>query len=319
MERVKVYKKIIIYLIILFILLLLSGLAYNQFHNKLQIKEIEAVVQYIGDDYIIVVDDNSDEYYIPDIVDYQVGDKIAFSIKNIDYNNRPFTGEIEEFSTLSKTVNFSIIDDNIDTSTNVENNTNTSDINSNTIVDTTTSVDKNISSNNSSNDIEDTSYGADNTVITYFSNLDNSLDYYSSTSSLGNYLKNGFVTIIDFLFYNKDIKGYTFSDLSTSAKLKVLKLALSIDSKVEDHFPGYKEEISEKTEKIYTNIKSKIVEKYLDITTEVCKNNEDTCATAREDFSNMKKSFSLTWKFIKEISGVGLSRLSSWYEIWRET
>ena len=42
--------------------------------------------------------------------------------------------------------------------------------------------------------------------------------------------------VIDFLFYKGEISGYTFESLSASTKLKVLKLALSIDQKVEKYF-----------------------------------------------------------------------------------
>ena len=58
---------------------------------------------------------------------------------------------------------------------------------------------------------------------------------------------------------------------------------------------------------------------YLEITTNLCKNNEEGCQTAKEDLKEMKKSFSLTWNTIKSISGVGLSKLKSWYEVWRDT
>ena len=40
--------------------------------------------------------------------------------------------------------------------------------------------------------------------------------------------------------------------------MKILEIAMNIDSKIENKFPEYKEDISSS----YQNIKSKIVEKY---------------------------------------------------------
>ena len=132
-------------------------------------------------------------------------------------------------------------------------------------------------------------------------------------------LKSGFVTIVDFLFYNGTIRGYTFSDLTNTAKLKVLSLAMYFDTKIEQYFPGYKESISNTVNKIYTNVKTKIVEAYLNITAKVCTSNPELCAQAKEGFSELKNNFGLTWDLIKDIAGDGLANLKNWYEIWRES
>ena len=147
-------------------------------------------------------------------------------------------------------------------------------------------------------------------LIRFYDELDTSKNSGSITSSI----KNGFVTIVDFLFYNEPIKGKTFSELSNSAKLSVLKLAVSIDQKVDSYFPGYKETLSDK----YNNVKSKVVSKYLDITADICSKNESTCAAAKEGLSDLKKNFSITWSFIKDIAGTGASKLKSWYEVWKD-
>ena len=81
-------------------------------------------------------------------------------------------------------------------------------------------------------------------------------------------------------------------------KLKVLSLALSIDSKIEEKFPDYKDSISSK----YQNIKSNIIEKYLEITTNICNNDEDLCVTAKEGFADLKVNFGITWDIIKELA-----------------
>jgi len=133
-----------------------------------------------------------------------------------------------------------------------------------------------------------------------------------------NKLKNGFVTVVDFLFYGGEIYSKTFIELSNGAKLKIITLALKIDSKIDEYFPDYKESISNTTNKVYTSIKSKLVSLYLDTTVKVCNNNSTLCEDAKEGLGELKKNFNITWEFIKDISGVGLTKLKNWYEIWRE-
>lgn len=139
-----------------------------------------------------------------------------------------------------------------------------------------------------------------------------------SLSGAGDKLKSGFVTIIDFLFYDGEIYGKTFSELSSSAKIKVISLALKIDAKVEEYFPGYKETISNTTNKVYTNIKSKLVSLYLDTTVKICSNNQKLCIEAKRGLNELKQNFNVTWEFVKDISGVSITKIKDWYEVWKE-
>ena len=145
--------------------------------------------------------------------------------------------------------------------------------------------------------------------VAYFENI--------SKSDNENVIKNGFVTIVDFIFYGTEINGYSFEELTTEAKLKVMKCALAIDSKIDSYFPGYKETISNGAKNIYTNVKGFVVELYLDTTYVICENNESVCNNAKEDFEFMKKSFGLTWDFIKSLAGAGIDKLQRWYEVFR--
>ena len=58
-------------------------------------------------------------------------------------------------------------------------------------------------------------------------------------------LKNTFITLTDFIFYDGEIKGTTFHELTTIAKEKVLSIYETIDAKIESVYPGYKEMIKE--------------------------------------------------------------------------
>ncbi len=162
----------------------------------------------------------------------------------------------------------------------------------------------------SDNNIEETN--VDDKVISYFKETKEKLE----NSNLRESAKQNFITIVDFLFYDGKIKGHTFNELSNKAKLQVLKLTLTIDSYIDKYFPNYKETIKTTTGKVFTNIKAKVIEKYLNITTTICNNDIDTCNQAKSDFQDMKKSFSITWDLIKEIAKSGTTHLKEWYEIY---
>ena len=130
-------------------------------------------------------------------------------------------------------------------------------------------------------------------------------------------IKDGFIKIVDFIFYGTEINGYTFDSLTEEARLKIMQVALSIDSKIDEYFPGYKQTISSKTKDIYYNLKASVVELYLDTVSKICSNNESLCQHAREDFQFMKDSFGITWDFIKGLAGSGIDKLREWYEIFR--
>ena len=77
--------------------------------------------------------------------------------------------------------------------------------------------------------------------------------------------------------------------------------------------PDYKENITDK----YKNIKSKIVEKYFDLTNTICKNEEETCQEAKKDLKELKGNLYISWNYIKNISGIDNEKLKQWSEIWR--
>lgn len=153
---------------------------------------------------------------------------------------------------------------------------------------------------------------ADSEIIAYM----NETESYFENTSLQEEIKVRFITIVDFLFYSGKIKGYTLNDLSSKAKLQVLKIALSIDSKIENYLPGYKETITTTTGKIYTGIKNKIIEAYLSTTTKICNYDKTLCNDAKKDFQDMKKAFSITWNVIKDLISSGTDHLKEWYEIY---
>lgn len=158
---------------------------------------------------------------------------------------------------------------------------------------------------------------SENDVVNYFNNLSNSISSRKSEddTTLREKIKTGFVTVVDFIFYDGEIKGYKFSELTDTAKLKILEIATAIDSKIDEYFPNYKDTIKDK----YTDLKGKLAVKYLEYTAKICETvGEETCNEAKEGFNNLKEKFGIAWEFTKELFKSGTSKLSEFYLNWRD-
>lgn len=300
----------IIIVIFVFVIIWLSLMFYLNLKDSNSI-EIVATVKLVGNNYIIVEDGDGKEYSLNIDSEYKKGDKIDFIIKNIEKDSNPIKGEIIEINLISRDINFQIEDEkdqNVEASDKLIVENNNSNYSSNDML---------ISSNEEKKEVIENTYSEDD-VISYITTLDNDLTNYNGDKNIGDSLKKGFVTIVDFIFYDGTIKGKTFKELSSSAKLKVLEIALSIDKKIEKYFPNYKEEISGKSKDVYSNLKTKVVELYLDTTTKICEDNLDACESAKEGLEDLRTSFSITWDYIKKYSKEGKNKLRDWYEVWRE-
>ena len=280
--------------IILFVLVLFLVIYFYQKNN--QVYTVQATVSYVGKDYLLAKDDQGKEYSISKKSNYLVGDKIVFEIKNMKKTS-PIEGNVLSVEKVKQK-----------TDSIISNEENTSKDNDN-VVD---------SSNNSNLSAEQASNysGNEEDVVTNLEQLENEID---GNSHITSSIKHGFIELVDFLFYDGTIRGKTFSSLSNSAKLKVLKLAFVIDSKIEEKFPDYKESIKNTSSFAYDKFREKVVVSYFDLAAKVCQENEESCATAKEGISELKKSGSLTWQFIKNLTSSSIGKLKSWYEVWRET
>ena len=293
----KKYDKIVISIIITTILVLGYLIFSNIRKNKEE--EIIATIKETGTNYVIAISEDNQEYLINTKNDYNIGDKINATMKNIKKTS-PIQGEIVKIDTISKTVEFVITDEPIIKNEEITNET---------------KIEPNIDNSYKEQHTPQEQVATEEDIIAYFSNTENEVN---NSTSFKDSLKEKFVTLVDFLFYDGEIKGKTFKELSNKTKLKVLEIFLKIDNKLDNKFPNYKENISNTGNKVYTNVKTKAIETYLNLTTEICANDANLCESAKEGLRTLKESFSLTWDFIKEMSGVGLTKLKNWYEIWRE-
>lgn len=85
----------------------------------------------------------------------------------------------------------------------------------------------------------------DTIIINEFNQFETKLDNIISDNDLEieDKAKGVFVLIVDFIFYEGEINGITFNELSDAGKEKVLKIATSIDNKINLKYPDYKNTI----------------------------------------------------------------------------
>lgn len=232
---------------------------------------------------------------------------------SFSFLNSSDKSENQEVSNEKKSEENSEYDNQIDINDSNQNTASdsSSNINQDSSLNENNSVSNSFSNVDTSNNTSTTSSEAD--VVAYFQSEADQFSTYTdqNNTSFREKAKNSFITIIDFIFYGKEIKGYTFEELTTTAKLKVIKIALTIDNKIEEYFPNYKEVIKDK----YNDLKGKLAVKYLELTSSLCDTvGEDTCNQAKEDFNNMKESFSFTWSLLKELATSGKNKLKDFYE-----
>jgi len=197
----------------------------------------------------------------------------------------------------------------VDDNKNKENNKNDNSVNNQNDNKEELNKDEDKTSNNESN----VSY-SENDVVSYFENIERDVD---RSGSFKEKFKEYFITTIDFIFYDKEIKGYTFSELSNITKIKIISVALKIDSKIEEYFPNYKENISNTSSRIYSNAKERLVTLYLDISSDICAgDNKKECDKVKEIFGEVKDVCKIGWEFIKTLVSGGVTRLREWYEIY---
>lgn len=163
----------------------------------------------------------------------------------------------------------------------------------------------------------------ENDFVNYLDDVANEVDRITlnenSSQKDKNILKNTFITLTDFIFYDGEIKGKKFSELTASCKEKVIDIYTKIDNKIENKFPNYKENIKSTSKKVYNNVK----EKALDIKTKI--QNEyrervgdegykNTVDAYNEDKSNVKNVYDTYKPYIDE----GKSKAKSAYESAKE-
>lgn len=304
-------KKKIIFVVTL---LLIAGLTFflifklrSDDNSKIQNDEFYAVVRESYAGYALVKPLDEDVGYdilSVSVKNLKVGDIIRLKVKNIKEIYPP-EAEVLEVEVL-QTDKISDLDGN-DTIIEEITTTKSAERVSNETTNKVTTTTKIISGTTKTTTKKNDNKSADDEVLAYFNNQVNTADDKSKGT-----LKSAFIKVVDFIFYDKDINGYYFKDLTTSAKLKVISLALKLDAIIDKHFPGYKEELSSS----YAKAKDSLITLYLNLTSEFCKNNDATCESAKNDFALLKESLNLSWDVISSLAKSGTTKIKEWYEIF---
>ena len=190
--------------------------------------------------------------------------------------------------------------------------------------------DQNNSSYESNNVIENNN--EQNNTITYsnndeiaiqtFNNINDEIDDVLNSENVENAketAKGTFITIVDFIFYDSEINGVTFDELTDSGKQKILEIANKIDTKIENKFPNYKETISDKTKKAFSKA-SELIKKGAYNLSEFSKEklgeeNYNAIIDAKDEFIDYtKQAISIIGDVGSNVFESGKEYIKNWYE-----
>ena len=293
-------KNIIIIILSILLALTLGLLVY--YYNKSDIKKefyVRVKESNASSSIVEQLDSNKNKSKYP-VLEINVGDLTEGDILKISYDDEI----LESYPPIVKVNSYEYI-------IKKSNNTNNDEIDNNlineipTTTKITTTTTKTISNTNNIS-------SKDNIVLTKLESNINSIEENINNKSFKEKAKDYFINTVDFIFYDKDIKGIYFKDLTNKAKLKTIELTLKLDNLIEKHYPEYKDNISNK----YQDIKSKLITLYLDKTSEYCANHLSVCDEAKTDFALFKNAYGITWDYIKNFSSKGFTKLKEWYEIY---
>lgn len=193
---------------------------------------------------------------------------------------------------------------------NEDDKSNSSDETNNKTIDNDTQNNTTIYSNN------------DEIAIQTFSNINNEIDNVLNSEDIENAkekVKGTFITIVDFIFYDSEINGVTFDELTDEGKQKVLELANKIDTKIENKFPNYKETISDTTKKAF-NKASELIKKGAYNLSEFSKEklgeeNYNAIIDAKDEFIDYtKQAIDIIGDVGSNIFENGKEYIKNWYE-----
>ena len=120
--------------------------------------------------------------------------------------------------------------------------------------------------------------------------------------------KEYFITGVDFIFYDKEINGVTFDDLTEEGKKVTLENLETIDGWIMEIAPDYKDKISEK----YQVVKDFVSTTYYDVLESIKESlGEENYSAIREKKNEIKES-------ITNPKDKALEKVSDWYQNFKE-
>lgn len=162
----------------------------------------------------------------------------------------------------------------------------------------------------------------DNIIIDEFNQVKDKVSDILNSENVNNAkdkAKGIFISIVDFIFYDGEIKGVKFSELTEGGKQKVLEIADNIDSAICKKFPNYKEDISTITKNAYLKASSLIKQgahKISEFSKEkLGEENYQTIISAKDDLVVYSKSAAeIVGNFSSKVWNSAKEKLKNWYE-----
>ena len=190
------------------------------------------------------------------------------------------------------------------------------------VIETTVSSDVNVTTDLEEVTIEEATYeetNKDEIVLKYYQDEETKIKRLlnSNDKDMKQKVSEKVVTLVDFLFYDGEIKGVTRADISDETKDKLMNIIEKVDTKIEKRFPDYKEKISDKTSDALDFIKEKGtngIHKLDDYLNQKVDNYDEFKDVANSIISNTKDDFSE----VKDLAKSGFSKVKDYYENWRE-
>lgn len=188
-----------------------------------------------------------------------------------------------------------------------------------------------INSNDASNNIEENnlieaSYSQeDENTIQTFNNIEKEVDDIlvneDNTSALDK-AKGIFITLVDFIFYDGEINGNKFDDLTNQGKQKILEITSRIDIKIENKFPNYKDTISNGTKNAFQKC-SELIQKGATNINDFAKDklgsdNYEAIINAKDELVKYtKNAISIIGNVSSNIFTKTKDTLNSWYQTFK--
>lgn len=120
--------------------------------------------------------------------------------------------------------------------------------------------------------------------------------------------KEYFITGVDFIFYDKEMNGVTFDDLTEEGKKVTLENLETIDGWIMEIAPDYKDKISEK----YQVVKDFVSTTYYDVLESIKESlGEENYSAIQEKKNEIKESITST-------KDKALEKVSDWYQNFKE-
>jgi|GEM_PF-1902357 len=198
------------------------------------------------------------------------------------------------------------------------------DTDNNVIIVEDTSTSTAIEASNVGSDIVvNPNASSDDQALEYFETAESKIDsMYDNIDKVKTEGKALFVKLVDFIFYDTEINGIRFNDLTSATQEKLIAIVNSVDSKIETKIPGYKETVVDYTGKTYTYLSEKLRQGITYVDTKISENvNPDTYAEVKGETSEVvdtiKESVGTAIDITKETLAVGKEKLQKWYEGWK--